>query len=68
MSILFLKIWGYSVFWKFLKIDILIFFFEKYTKIPEPINCTGIEYFIGGGDFFSSFFLNITKRIFECDM
>lgn len=56
MSILFLKIWGYSVFWKFLKIDIN-FFFEKYTKIPEPINCTGIEYFIGGGGFFSfSFF------------
>lgn len=54
MSILFLKIWGYSVFWKFLKID--IFFLEKYTKIPEPINCTGIEYFIGGGDFFLLFF------------
>lgn len=63
MSILFQKIWGYSVFWKFLKIDIN-FFFEKYTKIPEPINCTGIEYFIGGGDFFLLLFFKHNQENF----
>lgn len=50
MSILFLKIWGYSVFWKFLKIDIN-FFFEKYTKIPELY-----WDWLGGGIFFFFFF------------
>lgn len=63
MSILFQKIWGFSVrFLKIFKIDTKFFFFE-YTNITKPINCTGIEYFIGGGDLF----LKITKRIFECN-
>lgn len=62
MSILFQKIWGFSVFWKFSKLILNLFFFE-YTNITKPINCTGIEYFIGGGDLF----LKITKRIFECN-
>lgn len=51
MSILFQKIWGFSVFWKFSKLILNLFFFED-TNITKPINCTGIEYFIGGGTFF----------------